>query len=95
MNKTFNLKKCIKKAFYDDGRGYMVGQSRAWMNCYKQKCDQKKRPQEAWTACMEEYQKSANKGKWMLNYSGAKDEGAKPNLSAKTPAAQEIIGKDK
>jgi len=91
MNKTFNLKKCIKKAFYEGAQGYMVGQTRAWMNCYKQKSDAKKGPQEAWNSCMEEYQKEANKSKWLMNYSGAKDDGAKPELSAKTPAAQKII----
>lgn len=92
MKKTFNLKQYIKKfAFYDDARGYWVGQTRAWMNCYKQQCDKKKGPQEAWNTCLDEYQKSANKGNWLLQYSGAKDEGSKPRLDAKTPAAQKII----
>ena len=91
MNKVFNLKKCIKTAFYEGASGYMVSQTRAWTNCYKQKSDQKKGPQEAWNSCMEEYQKEANKAKWMMNYSGAKDDAAKPELSAKTPAAQKII----
>ena len=90
MNNTFNLKKYIKKAFYEGASGYAVGQTRAWMNCYKQKSDQKKGPQEAWNSCMEEYQKEASKTKWLLNYGGA-SEGAKPELSAKTPAAQKII----
>ena len=93
MIKSFNLKKCIKQAFYEGDSGYMVAQSRAWMNCYKQKSDAKKGPQESWNACMEEYQKAANKAKWLLSYGGANDEVAKPSLSAKTPAAQEIIKK--
>lgn len=93
MDKIFNLKKCIKKAFYEDGRGYMLTQSRAWMNCYKSKSDQKKGPQDAWNTCMEEYQKTADKGKWLLNYGADKEEGDKPRLDAKTPAAQKIIKK--
>lgn len=89
MNK-FNLKQYIKKAFYDDSRGHMQTQSRAWMNCYKQQCDKKKGPQEAWNACMEEYQTSEDKGKWLTTYGADKEEGAKPYLDAKTPAAQKI-----
>ena len=91
MKQSFNLKKYIKKAFYDDARGHMQSQTRAWQNCYKQQCDKKKGPQEAWNICLEEYQKTADKGKWMLSYSGAKDEGTKINFDAKTPAAQKII----
>ena len=91
MKKAFNLKQYIKTAFYEGAQGYMKDQTRAWQNCYKQQCDKKKGPQEAWTTCMEEYQKADNKGKWTLGYSGAKDEGAKPDFSAKTPAAQKII----
>jgi hypothetical protein len=91
MKKAFNLKKWMRQAFYDDARGHMQSQTRAWMNCYKQKCDKKKGPQEAWNTCLEEYQKTENKGKWMLDYAGAKDEGSKPSFSAKTPAAQKII----
>ena len=94
MKKSFNLKQYIKTAFYDDARGYMQGQTRAWSNCYKQQCDKKKGPQEAWNTCMEEFQKTADKGKWLLDYAGADDNAAKPELSAKTPAAQKII-KDK
>lgn len=91
MKKSFNLKKYIKKAFYDDVRGHMQAQTRAWQNCYKQQCDKKKQPQEAWNTCLEEYQKAENKGKWVLSYAGAKDEGIKQPASAKTPAAQKII----
>lgn len=91
MKTSFNLKKYVKKAFYDGASGCMLGQTRAWMNCYKQQSDKKKGPQEAWNTCMEEYQKTADKGKWLLNYGADKEEGAKPQLSAKTPAAQKII----
>jgi hypothetical protein len=94
MNKIFNLKQYTIKAFYDDDRGLMQGQTRAMQNCYKQQCDKKKQPQEAWNTCLEEYNKTEDKGKWVLNYAGAKDEGVKQPLSVKTPAAQKII-KDK
>jgi len=89
MKQSFNLKKCIKQAFYDDARGYMQTQSRAWMNCYKQKSDQKKGPQEVWNSCMEEYQKAEDKSKWLTNY-GADNDKVTPRLDAKTPAAQKI-----
>ena len=90
MKKSFNLKKYIKTAFYDDARGYMQSQTRAWMNCYKQQCDNKKQPQEAWNTCLEEYQKTANKGKWLMDYGADKNTQSKLP-SAKTPAAQKII----
>ena len=90
MKQSFNLKKYIKKAFYDDARGYMQGQTRAWMNCYKQQCDKKKGPQDAWNTCMEEFQKTAEKDRWLLNYGADKDEGTKPYVDAKTPAAKKI-----
>jgi len=93
MKQTFNLKKYIKQAFYDDARGYMQTQSRAWMNCYKQQCDKKKNPQEAWNICLEEYQEAEDKSKWITSYGADKDEGAKPRFDAKTPAAQKIIKK--
>ena len=93
MKQSFNLKKYIKKAFYDDARGHMMGETRAWMNCYKQQCDKKKGPQEAWNICLEEYQKTAEKGKWLMNYGANKEKGAKPEFSAKTPAAQKITKK--
>jgi len=95
MTNTFNLKKFIKAeltktAFYEGAQGYMNSQTRAWQNCYKSKCNQGKDPQESWNGCMEEYQKSAQKAEWLLNYSGVKD-GKRPEFSAKTPAAQKII----
>jgi len=72
MKKVFNLKQYVKKAFYDDSRGYWNSQTRAWQNCYKQKCNGKVGPQDAWNSCLEEYQKTENKGKWLLDYSGSK-----------------------
>jgi hypothetical protein len=90
MINAFNLKKYIKKAFYDDARGHMQGQTRAMQNCYKQQCDKKKQPQEAWNNCIEEYNKAANKGKWLMDYGADKNTQSK-SPSAKTPAAQKII----
>jgi hypothetical protein len=93
MKTSFNLKKHIKMAFYDGARGYMQGQTRALMNCYKQKCKGKMGPQEAWCECIKEYQDTDNKDEWMLNYTSAKDNDKNTSLSAKTPAAQKIINK--
>jgi len=93
MKKSFNLKKYIKKAFYDDGRGYMNAQTRSWQNCYKAKSDKGSQPQEAWNDCMKEFQEASDKSKWLINYGADKDEGAKPYNNAKTPAAQKIIKK--
>jgi len=94
MNKkTFNLKSYIKKAFYEDGRGYMNAQTRSWQNCYKAKSDAGKNPQEAWTNCMEEFQTASDKGKWLIDYGADKDTGAKPYNDAKTPAAKKIVKK--
>jgi hypothetical protein len=91
MTKTFNLKQYMTKtAYYDDGKGSMVSQTRSFQNCYKQQCDKKKGPQDAWNTCLEEYQKSGDKDKWVLNYSGAKDEGTKIQFDAKTPAAKKL-----
>ena len=89
MKTAFNLKKYIKKAFYEDGRGYMQSQTRSWMNCYKQKCDSGKGPQEAWNGCLEEYNKTAEKGKWLENY-GADNDKINDRADAKTPAAKKI-----
>jgi len=55
--KTFNLRKQIKKAFYEDVRGYWNKQTRAWMNAYKEKRENGMGPHDAWTSCLEEYQK--------------------------------------
>ena len=86
MIKTFNLRKHIKKAFYEDGRGYWNTQTRSWMNCYKCQSDSGKGPQEAWNNCLEEYQNHEDKGKWVMNYSSV-DTGQK-RFDAKTPAAK-------
>ena len=63
---TFNLNKFVKKAFYDDGKGLMQGQTRAWMNCYRNNLKSGKGAQEAWFNCLEEYQKDSG-GDWTLN----------------------------
>lgn len=94
MNKkSFNLKKYIKKAFYEDGRGYMNAQTRSWQNCYKTKSDKGKNPQEVWNDCMKEFQTATDKSKWLLDYGADKDDGKKPYNDAKTPAAQKILKK--
>ena len=95
MKKSFNLQKYIKTAFYEDVRGYWNGQSRAWMNCYKLKCDKGMEPQAAWNGCLADYQKSASKSTWVLDYASDKiDKNDRPyldNKDSKTPAAQKII----
>ena len=93
MKTVFNLNKYIKQAFYEDGRGSLVTQSRAWKNCYKKKVDEGMAPQEAWDSCLKEYQVSSDKSKWSLNYSAADDKGPKPYFSAKTPATEKLLKK--
>ncbi|HUX79164.1 MAG TPA: hypothetical protein VMW10_05405 [Alphaproteobacteria bacterium] len=55
MEKAFNLKRHMKRAFYEDVRGYWMGQERAWMDKYKEKVESGTAPQSAWTSCLEEY----------------------------------------
>ena len=59
MKKVFNLKSYMKTAFYEDVRGYWMGQERAWMDKYKEKVDSGKDPNEAWQECLEEYNKGS------------------------------------
>lgn len=91
MQRTFNLQKTIRKAFYEDSRGYMTQQSRAWMNCYKCKSDEGIKPQEAWQKCRDEFQSSSQKADWALKYVATKEEGSKPYDNAKTPATKKIL----
>ena len=93
MKKAFNLQKFLKTAFYDDGRGYWNTLSRAWANCYKIKSNEGKGAQDAWMTCKDEYQKTASKGKWALDYGSIPDEGKRPDFSAKTPDAEKILKK--
>ena len=92
---TFNLKKYMKTAFYEDVRGYWNGQSRAWMNCYKLKCDNGMGPQKAWDGCLKDYQEAIDKSTWVLSYTSDKiKENDRPYLgdkASKTPAAQKIV----
>ena len=88
MKKSFNLKQ-YKTAFYDDAGGHMKSQTRALSNCYKQQCDKNKSPQEAWNICIEEYQKSEKKDKWIMDY-GADKNTQKQRPSAATPEALKI-----
>jgi hypothetical protein len=89
MEKSFNLRRHIKKAFNEGVKGYWDSQSRAWMNCYKCHSDQGKGPQEAWNRCLEEFQDTEKKGDWSLNYIASDDDAPKPYLDAKTPSVSE------
>ena len=91
MKKAFNLKRHMKKAFYEDDRGYWTRETRSWQNCYKCKSDEGKAPQAAWDECLKEYQEANDKADWVLSYTGAKDGGTRPYFDSKTPAAQKII----
>lgn len=74
MNKvTFNLSKFRKKAYYDDGKGLMQIKTRAMMNCYKSKCEKGMSPQEAFEACLEEYQDSGKSSSWAFKYAKTKN----------------------
>jgi len=66
---VFNLKRFLKKAYYEDGKGLSQTMSRSWMNCYKSKVDGGMQPQAAIFGCMEEYQTLAG-GNWSLKYAG-------------------------
>ena len=91
MNKVFNLKTFMKKAFYEDSRGYITQQSRAWGNCYKAKCNRGMQPQEAWESCKNEYQTSTQKADWALSYVSIDEAGPRPRQDAKTPSAKKIL----
>lgn len=69
---VFNLKKFLKKAYYEDAKGLSQTQSRSWMNCYKSKVDGGMGPQMAMYSCIEEYQTLAG-GKWAMKYAGTGD----------------------
>ena len=66
---VFNLKRFLKKAYYEDGKGLSQTMSRSWMNCYKAKVDSGMGPQESINSCIEEYQTLAG-GNWSLKYAG-------------------------
>jgi len=87
---SFNLNKFKKTAFYDDGRGSMLGLTRAFSNCYKEKV-KKMGPQEAWESCKDEFQNANSKdSKWAENHCSTKECDARPETDAKTPAAKKI-----
>ena len=72
MKKTFNLSSQRKKmvqAYYNGAQGVMKGMTRAWMNCYKAKCDSGMEPSAAWESCKEEYQNSLGNSDWRTDYS--------------------------
>ena len=91
MKHSFNLKKYYKKAFYEDERGYWTKERRAWANCYKEKCDEGKGPQDAWSSCMEEYQDANSKADWALSYVSINEKVPASRPDLKTPAAEKII----
>jgi hypothetical protein len=68
---TFNLKSYLKKqSSYEGAQGYFSAQSRAWCNCFKNKIEANKRPQEAWQDCLKEYNADAGNSTWALKYAG-------------------------
>lgn len=67
MKTTFNLSKFNKTAFYDDSRGLMQKQTRAYQNCYKAKMDSGMSAHKASEACLEEYQSSGTND-WGMKY---------------------------
>jgi hypothetical protein len=90
MNKVFNLKAFYKKAYYEDVKGYMNGNDRAWPNCLKQKMDGKnKNQQEAYLDCLKEYNEWP-KDKWDLTYTGTKNDSEEVRPDQKTPGAKEL-----
>ena len=66
MKNTFNLKQYRKKAYYDDGKGLILPQSRAMMNCYKTKMEKGNSAHEASESCIKEFQTMKD---WVGNYS--------------------------
>jgi hypothetical protein len=91
MKKTFNLKKHRKTAFYEGARGYAQAATRAMQICYKCKTEEGTEAQSAWQECQDEYNTATAKGDWVKKYSGFTQ--SKDRLNAKTPAAQDILGK--
>jgi hypothetical protein len=91
MDKTFNLKKFRKHAFYEGARGYFQGETKAKQICYKCKYDDGRSPQQAWKECAEEYNEAGDKGDWVLKYSNVPDgKKSAERLTSKTPAVQEM-----
>ena len=92
MKKVFNLKRYIKTAFYDDGRGLHNMQTRAFSNCWKIKVDGDMEPQEAWNSCLKSYQEASDRSEWVKKYTSV--DGALSKLpDLKTPAAKKIKSK--
>ncbi|MFA7219362.1 MAG: hypothetical protein WC119_02540 [Synergistaceae bacterium] len=63
----FNLKQFRRKAYYEDAKALISGQTRDWMNCYKIKVGEGIAPQKAIESCMKEYQTLAD-GDWSFKY---------------------------
>lgn len=66
----FNLKNHLlqKTANYEGVQGYFVAQTRAWQNCVACKQKDKKSAQEAWSECLEDYQKKSNNLEWIKDH---------------------------
>ena len=63
---SFNLKKFLeKRATYEGAQGYFLGQTRAWINCTKKRLDAGSTPNDAWTECLEDYQKGGGGMSWV------------------------------
>ena len=91
MQKIFNLNRFLKKAFYDDVRGYATRNQRCFENCIKLKINKDKLTrQEAYDSCIKEYN-TMEKEKWVQLYAKCyADSFENDNL---TPAAKEIKNK--
>lgn len=66
---TFNLKKHMKTANYDGGKGLMTPMTRCFQNCQKFHREKGKGAQEAWFGCLDEWNTNKN-GDWNTKYSG-------------------------
>lgn len=69
MEKSFNLNRFRKQAFYEGGKGQVTTQTRCMMNCYKVKREAGKSAQEAWQNCLDEYNEPKSNSKWAEKYS--------------------------
>ena len=83
---TFNLSQWIaKRANYEGAQGYMQAQTRAWMNCCRDKMSGKNASaQEAWQSCLDEYQKGEGREDWVGKY--AKDMAGMLKTAASRPS---------
>lgn len=87
MTQPFNLQKFLKVAYYDDARGLVSRNSRAWPHCIRMKMEKgKKSNQEAIEECIKEYN-TMDEGEWMTTYVEAYPDSKAPRVKNETPAA--------